>query len=421
MLDYLVKHAVDNVWCSPEQDRQVIIRPKRLSHRLGALGLQQVMWERIKLPTQGDYYHVFQIGHVHPILLGLHGVDDDWVRLDSIINTTTLMAEVYFGDGVVLPRTETWIKYDRHKNLIVAIPDTRIFRRLRDDGIYCRVYSNAYFESHRANATTEGTFIEGLTVSAASDVLTLQQKYHLALVKPGTAYAYHNGWLVNDLRPSRIAVGDKIEYVYDSSIYRTINFPISELGTFDSTLDLKRKYLLNYALFDNERIDFEDDVDIYLVKRDEQGRERGIYYHRNKKDAIRMLSHKDYAIPVSYVDGFQQAHESVWSNMNDLSVRVYVRKAGFDRPLIQEHHRLFELYRLDAESVKRAMLGVDSTVTVWQAAALEASPYVALMRAKDTGLNSLSVQEAYGYNAVSRLVGILLKPCESLPTDPWWI
>lgn len=169
MLDYLVKHAVDNVWCSPEQDRQTIVRPKRLSPRLGSLGLQTVMWERVKLPTDGDYYHVFQIGHVHPILLGLEGVGNDWMRLDTIINTSTLMAEVYFVDGVVLPRTETWVRYDRHKNLIVAIEDTRIFRRLRDDGVYCRVYSNAFFESQRANASTEGTFVEGVTVSSESD------------------------------------------------------------------------------------------------------------------------------------------------------------------------------------------------------------------------------------------------------------
>lgn len=387
MLDYLVKHAVDNVWCSPEQDRQTIVRPKRLSPRLGSLGLQTVMWERVKLPTDGDYYHVFQIGHVHPILLGLEGVGNDWMRLDTIINTSTLMAEVYFVDGVVLPRTETWVRYDRHKNLIVAIEDTRIFRRLRDDGVYCRVYSNAFFESQRANASTEGTFVEGVTVSSESDTLALQQKYHTALAKPGTAYAYHNGWLVNDLRPNRIALGDKIEYVYDSSIYRTVDFPIRDLLTFDSTLDSKRKYLINYALFDNGRIDFEDDIDMYLYKRDAQGRERGVYYHRNKKDAVRMLSHKDYAVPVAYVEGYQQAHAEHWADMNDLTLRLYVRKAGFDRPLIQEHHRLFELYRLEASDVKRAMVGVDANVSVWTAAALEASPYVALMRAKDTGLN----------------------------------
>jgi hypothetical protein len=405
MLDYLVKHAVDNVWCSPEQDRQAIIQPKRLSRRLGALSHQTVMWERVLLPTKTDYYHVFQIGHVYPKLLGLVPVTNSWMKLSDVINTTTLMAEIYFANGVVLPRTECWLRYDRHKNLILAIEDTRIFPELRDTGIYFRVYSNAFFESYRANAEEEGTFVEGLTVSTEADVLNLQQKFHLAMAKPGEALAYHNGWLVGDLRPARIALGDKIEYVYDSSVYRVVDFAIADLTTFESTLDNKRKYLLNYGLFNNTSIDFEDDIDFYLYKRETDGRMRGVYYHRNRKDAIRMLSHKDYAVPVSTVDAFQQTHSDVWSDMNTLTIRLYVRKAGFERPLVQEHHRLFELYRLSPEDVRGALAGIDSVVDVWKAENLENSPYVKLMKATNNDIDPLLVQQAYGYNAVSRLVG----------------
>lgn len=405
MLDYLVKHAVDNVWCSPEQDRQAIIQPKRLSRRLGALSHQTVMWERVALPTKTDYYHVFQIGHVYPKLLGLMPVTNAWMKLSDVINTTTLMAEVYFLDGLILPRSECWLRYDRHKNLILAVEDGRIFPQLRDDAIYLRVYSNAFFESDRADMEIDGTTVEGLTVGSESDVLNLQQKYHQALAKVGEAYAYHNGWLVNDLRPQYIALGDKIEYVYDSSIYRVVDFAIGDLLTYESELDGKRKYLLNYTEFNNTTIDFEDDIDLYLFKREADGRMRGVYYHRNKKDAIRMLSHKDYGVPVSYIDAFQASHSSQWLNMNELTLRLYVRKAGFKRPLVQEHHRLFELYRMPSEDVTRALTGVDSLVSVWKAEKLENSAYVKLMRAQNSDLDPLLVQQAYGYNAISRLVG----------------
>lgn len=91
--------------------------------------------------------------------------------------------------------------------------------------------------------------------------------------------------------------------------------------------------------------------------------------------------------------------------MNDLTLRLYVRRAGFKRPLVQEHHRLFELYRLPPEDVRNAMVGIDSLVDVWKADNLENSPYVKLMRAPNNAIDPLLVQQAYGYNAVSRLVG----------------
>lgn len=117
--------------------------------------------------------------------------------------------------------------------------------------------------------------MEGLTVATEQDVLGLQQKYHQSLEKVGETYAYHNGWLVNDLRPSRVSPGDVIEYVYDSSVYRVVDFAVKDLETYESTLDSKRKYLLNYPEFNNATIDFEDDIDFYLFKREDDGRMRG--------------------------------------------------------------------------------------------------------------------------------------------------
>lgn len=405
MLDYLIKHAVDNVWCSPDQDYQSIIKPARISQDFGAISMQRVMWERIALPTHDDRYDVYQIGNIHPKLLGLMTLGAQWKPLSDIINDTVLMAEFYLANGIVYPRTQCWLRYDGHRNLILAVKQLDAFPRLAAETPYFRVYTNAFFNSDRADRSVDGTEIDGTYVQTDNDVLRIQAKYHDAKLKQGAAFAYHNGWLVQDLVPSQVLVGDYIEYVWDSSVYRVIDFPIQHLDVFESLLDEKRKYLLNSIENDNDLIDFEDDIDLYLIRPGENGRYRGVYYHRNQTDAIRMLTHKDYSVPVQRIAAYQEAHRDEWPDVNELVLRLFIRKAGFDRPLIFDHNRIFELYRMDPENVRRAMLGIDSTIPEWRAENLENSAYVELMRYRNDLLDPVLVQQAYGYNSISRLMG----------------
>jgi hypothetical protein len=395
MLNYIVQHAVDNVWCAPEQDYQSIIKPARLTDARGAVGHQQIMWERVPLPTNSDRYHVFQIGHIHPKLLGM---------LTEIINDTDLVAELYFMDGRLLPRAQCFFKYSRNHNLILAVRDmpTR-FHDLRSTPFYLRVYSNAYFKSTRRTAEDKTAIYSTRRVNLQS-VLDAQQILNTYKALPGKTFTYINGKLSDDLRPSWIVDGDYMEIFYDSSVYKTVDLDVRDLATFDSELDFKRKYLLTYPSSD-PTVDFEDDIDIYLIRKTPQGWYQGIHYNRNHADSIRMLTHKDYSIPVPYVLGFQQSNSDVWSDVNDLTVRLYIRKAGLVHSLINEHSRISELYKMSHEDIKRAMLGIDSTVDVWNAVNLEKGSYVKLMRDSSRALDSASVQDAYGYNAVSKLAG----------------
>lgn len=405
MLDYLMRHAVDNVWCSPEQDRQSIIRLARISPDFGAISHQQVMWEDIKLPTKADRYDVYQIGHIHPRLLGLMTVGATWTRLSEVIDSTVLMSEVYITSGIIYPRSECWVRFDRHRNLIMAIKQLSTFPTLKNETLYFRVYSNAFFNSTRSDMENDGTTTYGRVVVNVQDVLTVQQRYHTAKTKEGAVFAFHNGRMVSDFIPGNIESGDYIEYVHDTSVYRVVDFPVNSLGVFDSTLDGKQKYLLNPVMDDHTTIDFEDDIDLYLIEHRDNGQFVGVYYHRNQKDAIRMVTHKDYSIPVSTVDAFEQDHVGLWEDGSNLTVRLYIRKAGFKRPLIFDSHRIFELYRMSPDNVSRAMLGIDSTVPEWRAETLENSAYVKLMRNRNDHLDPVQVQQAYGYNSISRLFG----------------
>lgn len=406
MLDYLVQHAVDHVWCSPDQDYQMILRPARISHPLGTFDHEQVLWESVALPTKGERYHVYQIGHLHPHLIDImHLNEDAWHSLESLINASQLMAEVYTDLGLMAPRRDVFLRWTRDANLIMAIYHRKRFPIAADNQMYLRVYTNAFYKSPRSSWGTEATTVTSRVVKTANDTLAAQAALKVARTQGGMVMAFHNGRVVDTFLPAMADAGDVLEWVQDHSVYRVVDIPVSELQGFDSILDVKQKYLLHPEKTDRFLIDFQDDIDVYLLAATANEHYRGVYYHRNRLDSLRMLTHQDYSIPVDYLRGYQTAYPEYWPQLGKMIVRLCIRDSGLVHGLIPEHHRIFELYRLSDEKIKRAMLGVDSTVPEWRADALEQSYYPKIMRWRNNRLDPLDVQKAYGYNAMAKLMG----------------
>lgn len=405
MLDFLVNHAIENVWCTPEQDYRFIVKPARLSFSLGTFDQHTVEWQPIKLPSKTDRYHLYQIGHVYPKLMGLLGLSDKWVNLVDVVNNSTLMCDVYFSDGVMVPKCDIFVRWTKSKNLIIAVRESNRYLRLRTDAIYVRLYTNAFYNSERYTGSEKTTYVKSIYAANADDMMLMQTQFRQHRDMEGHTFAYRNGVLVDDFIPTLMNNGDALEFVYDRSIRRIVEFDVKDLHVFDSVLDLKRKYLLHPPKPTYETIDFEDDIDIYLIRPLANNHYDGVYYHDNRKDSLRMLTHQDYSVPVSYLEGYQQLHSNRWSDIGDMRIRLCIRHSGYKRPLIQDANRIFELYRLTDEQIVRAMIGIDSVVDEWNAIALEQSPYVRLMRAYTSHLDPVHVQQAYGYNSMAKLTG----------------
>jgi hypothetical protein len=153
-------------------------------------------------------------------------------------------------------------------------------------------------------------------------------------------------------------------------------------------------------------IDYRDDIDVYLIKRTAPDRHTGVFYHKNNDDALRQVTHRDYSIVVDYVDAYQQVMvPKGWTDVNDVTVQLFIRHSGFQRPLVFEHHRIQELYKLPEAERYQAMIGLEATVEVWQAAELENSEYVTLMGSSSNDVDLTLTKEAYGYNAIAKLIG----------------
>lgn len=403
-LKYLVDHALTNLWCTPDQDNQIILNPAKITPNYGVYNSWKFMWTVISLPEQNTKFHIYQIGQVYPVIIDLFPKLNEWLKLSDACNLASVVCDLYTANGIELPRTESYYIVTDEKNVLIAVKENSkiAFNPLKDK-IFLRAYRNAYFNSIRASNLPETVKVNGGTMATITDIIALQNEFDALVAGPGDAYAFCNGYKINTINLSTVHVGDTVEYVFDASIYAVVDFRISNLGTFDSILDNKGKYLLHYDatnLTCGTEIDYRDDIDVFIIDGVTQ---KGIYYHKNTDDTLRMVTHKDYSVPVISIVNYLLKHSTVIDNTNAY-IRLHIRNSGYTRPLINECNRIKELYKLTDVTINRTLLGLDSTVSNWKAVNLENSNYTKTMGVKAQEVTNTLVTGAYGYNAVSKLV-----------------
>ena len=435
MADVLVQHAVENVWCAPRQDLQVIFRPARISRPVGVRVSITPGWATITLPTTNDLYHVYQIGQIEPSMLGLVPGRRVWRRVSDVMGAERLIADIYFSNGLMLDRKLCWVVYTEERNLLLAVRDQPKIGDLSTQSVYMRLYSNAYFSSYRSHP--DERVIEhhsNVVMDPAAMQAMLTQYQTMLQLSPGLTNMWHNGRWTNRLTMSQIHSGDHIELLYDSSVRQVVEIPLEGRSEFTSLLDSKPKLILRYneAQSAGEQIDYQDDIDVYIVRQRQYGQQtgqKGYLYHKNDPGAFRQLTHRDYSIDAAYVDAYR-LEDPEWATAprSEFYIRLHIRNSGFKRPLVFENNRIQELYKLPPNKIEQAMNGTDGLVSVWRAEALENSGYTKLMRVYDEPLITRdAVEDAYGYNAVSRLMGNAPLPVEtvmgrrqvSLPFAQW--
>ena len=404
MYEHMADYALKNVWCTPGQDKQAVFEPKRLTPDVGVWNRIEIMRKLYNLPTNGERYHVFWIGQLNPLIIGLTPVDKKWVNFATACEDEALIVDFYTAKGLHYPTSQSWYYVTEDKNVIIAVKDQpKIPANIGVEKLFFRVYKNAFYNSDRAHGQDDFIEVVGATVVTTTNILDLQNKFNAAKERSGLVYAFVNGYITPTLDLFSVEPGDCVEYVYDGSIYRTVDFKIGNLPAFTSILDLKQKFLLHTGI-PSDTIDYQDDIDFYVYNPAPNNRFKGVFYHRNKEDSIRMVTHCDYALVIPYLEAIAAA-QTDWAPVEELHVRMHVRKAGWKRPLVFEANRIKELYKMDDADIIKAMSGVDSTVSPWRAEVMEASAYCQVMKSKVTDLDPVLVRDCFGYNALSKHLG----------------
>jgi hypothetical protein len=166
-------------------------------------------------------------------------------------------------------------------------------------------------------------------------------------------------------------------------------------------MDAQTKYLLHLPVGASQSILYQDDIDMYLYH---PVLGLSLYLHKNAPATLRNLTHQDYSLRADSVTGLITTSKGLFS-ASDIKVILISRNSGYQRSLVDEHHRIKELYKLSDSRVSQAMVGVNSTVTEWTADSLESSFYPALMSSSYKDISRAKTVAAMGYNAIAKLTG----------------
>lgn len=417
MLTYLADYGYKHMWCNPYMDTPSVFQPHRLTNKRGVKETVKLPWDSQRLPTDSDTYHVYKLGQLPPSTFGIETSLRSWVDLATVSNDNNLLIELYTQNGRVLAKSLAYMMVSANRTVIVAIKTHAKLPPLGEQRLYMRFYHNSYISSDRsANHSQPFIVTKGGSVDTPAIRLDILNTFYNYQQEVGHVRLMKNGYEHGYLTPADVEIGDVLEMTYQSTVSRTVDFVIKDLPTFNSTLDNSIKYLLHPPKNDNNRIDYHDDIDIVLLVpsdvRDDKF--KGVYYHFNTEQAIRMVTHHDYSVPTALVDAFLNEHGE-WLNTNNAILRLYIKESGYNRPLVLEDNRIHEMYKLDDDAIVNVLTGVNSSVGVWDAAYLEASSYPAIMRYKevpgevprvvDSSVFTDLVIDTLGYNALVKTLG----------------
>lgn len=400
----LVTHALNNVWASPSQDIQFILQPKRITIKEGNYNYVKIVTDVYTLPKIKTKFHVFQIGQYYPSLLNLiNDKESVWIKASDNCNTNSVMINLYNIKGIQYPTEKVWLQVTKNKNLLIAVEESKnIPIKLGTENIYFRVYSNMFFRTVYANESYHRIFVDYFNINSDNDKLLARSKFLERFNLPGKTIVNINGFIQEDLKFVDMKTGDCVEILFDGSVYRTVELSLKDLDGFDSILDSTRKFIIHYPGTQNY-IDFHDDIDLY-IKNTKNNKTKMVYYHRNNETAVRQITHKDYTIVCDYVYQYRNAFPE-WEDHDDFKIVLNIKYSGFIRELVFEHNRLKELYKMKDSDVYAAFIDLESNVPNWRADYLETCDLNKIMSHTSYCIDNLTVANAYGYNATSKLIG----------------
>lgn len=401
--DFIQEYVTRNIWCAPFQDNQAILKLTRMSVPTGVSGNADVWWDDIRLPDNTSKWTLYSIGQNAPWRLTFPNKTMQWFPLGYWGERSRTNFELYFDNGIVIPTYQAYVLMTEDQGYIIAVKMEQWNYDLINTPLYMRTYRNGFWESDRSDMLPYCVEYGGGRVLNKGLLIEFVNDIRILSSYPGIVNIYHNGKWIDHIDQSKVKIGDYIYYYHDGSVIRVVDFKVANLHEFLSEVDGINKFVLHPAKEkDLGEIRYRDDLTIHLYKKLPSGQLEGRYYHRNREQSVRMLTHADYSVPVETVLGYIKTDP--WTDRDNLFIRLQIRESGYKRPLVREHTHLQELYKMPDDQIFRAMIGIDATLDEWYAPKLEKSQYTATMRKWWPPFDIPKSMDMLGYNAMSLLV-----------------
>lgn len=387
MRTWLIKHAEENVWAKPGIDGQLNVKLSRVSSKYLDRTFINVHGESIGLPTESDFYAVYNVGFLHAKRGQLNiNYHHGWVRLNEIINRTGAMIFVYDVDGKRQPSDLVFVRRLMSDGLVLAIKKDSRYLDVQVAQLYLRVYDH-YIKHDSPEGVSNGLTVTIQRPKDSYQISQLVDYYHNLRYQETSLRCFVNGIYREGLKTTNVNIGDVVEFYIDKSIKRIVRIPVSSMRSFMSTLDNMKKFLVHFPKTND--FDFHDDIDIYIWNGEE-----GRYYNKHFRSSFTQLTHGDFAMSCKQVEEYSEVLKS-----SNLELLFFVKKSGFNRTMIYNDYRIHELYRLNDEEIINVMTGLNSALDFWRAANLEQSQINRLRTCEFRGIDHKLASDAYGYNA----------------------
>jgi hypothetical protein len=394
MENWLVTHALENVWCKPYNDFRWLISPTRITKETGELYGVNSQGYSVRLPKMDTWFHVFHLGKLNHDAIGIEYLFDQWIRIDRLVNHWGVLVKLYNELGRTFPLSYAWLRKQPNGNVLICLEMVTNQADFSHERLFVRFY-NSYFTKTESFNSDYASSVTGNVVRSdpvRTDMVNLFQSLQQ---RAGEPIAYVNGWEVDVLTKDDIKMWDFVEVVYDGLAESIHYFDIKDLLSFYSDLDGKRKYLLHPPK-QLDTIKFINDIEVSVLEGN-----YGVHYHQHRADSFRQVTHNDYSLDTSRISTYVE-NSDLFSDSTNMTLKVTVHRSGMDRPIIWEDNRIHELYKLSDNDIVKSMAGMDSHIPEWRASHLEQSAYNRIMASSYQSIDNQIATDCYGYNAIAR-------------------
>ena len=401
MTTALFQHARAHLACNYNPFTRQYYQIPRITGSGGVFSYFTSNFHHFDLPTVNYKYHVYEVNLYNLQILGMDSAFKRvWINLSDLFKANGLRYRLMDSTGRIMHLGLCYARVNSIGTLLLAVPIIDTFG-LNYDQFYLEIFKTDYYT---VNTTILPTCYTG-KISVLNDIVTANTR--LTSITSANTYTsgaqiFINGCKADTL--ANISIGSYYEIIYEPTIYKVVDFKLSTLPSFKSTLDAINKYLLHYDGSDTGIIEHPINIDVFLF---DATTGIGYYLGHNADSFLRLLTHKDYSLSVNTVSGYLSLFTESGS-LNNLHIRLHVHRAAKTFAKDSYGLRLDYLTQLTGTVFYNTLL-TQSLVPEWNAARLEASAVANIMTNPASSVTQLQAENAYGYDqAVTALGGTMV-------------
>jgi hypothetical protein len=406
-------------WPYKGQDKQLIVKLKRITPKNGVTGDYMFNSELVKAPiaskvthyyllptTNFDRWSTIEVNNQRKKHLGI------WMSLKDNWNSFNILFDIYTYTGISVPISMVYYRVSNNGVMHLALVEDFTTIKIDPvvDDLYLKMYDNIYYRSGYGNIGNLNFYGKKVsTLADAADIVNIQNTLDL-----DKCLCFRSGKLIDRHDVAKTAIGDHLEIYEDESIYYKSISKISDMPYYHSTTHNCNKFVFvinNNGVVNTQERCWVDDTSFYLYNEVEKV---GIYLHTNIMKNIMNLTHNVFSIASDYLNDVSEKNGELF-NLSNCSIIAICRKDNSDEKVFSTTLCLNDLYYtafsnngLDPKSIAQLICS-PSTIAQWRGNNLETGVLNQFFNS-NYGNSDIISKDLVGYHSLFDVYGNSLQP-----------